>query len=352
LPRWLKYWKKGEKGIYLYYIIWQAISVIKAKGLCGEIKFDIVHQLTFGSFWLPTFFSFLRAKFIWGPIGGAEYVPIEFRNSYSFQNRIKETIRALMIQTFPKINPLFWYNCKKAAIIITKTSDTAKLISEKFRHKVKVMVSGGVPFKKSNTLYRKSYHYDEEKIRILSVGRLLYVRNFNLAIQGFSKFKEIERVNSEYIIVGDGLEKYNLEKLSNSSRYSSDIKIVGKKTREEVMQYFVESDIFLFPSIKDAGAWVVFEAMFVGLPIICLDISGFSEIIDNNCGIKIKPESPLQVTDDIADAIYLLAQNRDMREQMGKQARNRLFDTLNWEKKGEKIRNIYKVVHSTNLLKR
>ncbi len=54
LPSWTRWWKKGSRGIYLYYLLWQwgaykdvAIQFHKIE------QFDIVHHITFGVFRTP-----------------------------------------------------------------------------------------------------------------------------------------------------------------------------------------------------------------------------------------------------------------------------------------------------------
>jgi hypothetical protein len=50
LPQWLIFWKKGMRGARLYYYLWQLNALRLARKYHREIKFDIVHHVTFGNY--------------------------------------------------------------------------------------------------------------------------------------------------------------------------------------------------------------------------------------------------------------------------------------------------------------
>ena len=54
LPPWARFWKKGERGIHLYYVLWQLGAFFTARDLSRRIDFDLVHPVTFVNYWLPT----------------------------------------------------------------------------------------------------------------------------------------------------------------------------------------------------------------------------------------------------------------------------------------------------------
>ena len=70
LPRWACWWKKGEKGVHLYYQLWQ-FGVVKVAGeLHARVHFDLVHHITFGVFRQPSYLWVLGVPFVFGPLGG------------------------------------------------------------------------------------------------------------------------------------------------------------------------------------------------------------------------------------------------------------------------------------------
>lgn len=339
VPKWLSFWKKKTRGMYLYYLLWQIGAFKLAEKLKKEIKFDLVHHLTFGNIWLPTFMPFLGVPFIWGPVGGGEQVPYNFRRDFSFKSKIQETLRDLMIFSI-KLNPFLLLTCIKASSIIGKTEETLLKIPRLYCNNVIKMIETGIQIKDFNV--GSGTPLKKDVIQIISVGRLISLKGFDLALKAFLKASK-ERSDIRLVIVGDGQEKSRLMKICEEHKQSSVI-FTGQLDRKEVLELMASSSIFLFPSLKEGGAWVLYEAMSLGLPIICLDIAGPRDIVTETCGIKIKPINPEQTINDLADAILKLANDPELRKRMGEAGRMRVMEHYTWDKKGEFIKEVYEKV--------
>ena len=53
-PIWLTFWKKGLRGVQLFYILWQIGVYNVAKRIVTEHSIDICHHVTFGQYWIPS----------------------------------------------------------------------------------------------------------------------------------------------------------------------------------------------------------------------------------------------------------------------------------------------------------
>ena len=53
LPYHLRFWKKGQRGAMLYYVLWQKgiVKFIESQG----IQYDVVHNLNFHNDWTPSY---------------------------------------------------------------------------------------------------------------------------------------------------------------------------------------------------------------------------------------------------------------------------------------------------------
>ncbi len=343
VPRWLSFWKKKTRGLYLYYLLWQFGAYRLAKKIHNKEKFDIVHHLTFGNIWLPTFMPFLGISFIWGPVGGGEQIPKEFRRYYYMGATFQESLRDIILSVL-RFNPFFLLNLKMAAMIIVRTRETFKKIPFRYQKKTLIMIETGVqkavPFLTTNK---------KEKviIQVISVGRLIHCKGFDLAIRAFAK--AFNNDEARLIIIGDGPDRKRLEELATEEGVKEKIVFMGHLDHDKTLQYMNESAIFLFPSLKEGGAWVLFEALMLGLPIVCLDIAGSKEVVHNDCGIKIKPVTPDQTVDDLSKALLRLAEDSDLRRRLGEAGKRYVMEHHTWEKKGEFIRQVYEKVMSNGV---
>ena len=125
---------------------------------------------------------------------------------------------------------------------------------------------------------------------VLSVGRLISTKKFEILIEMFSQIKNQEW---ELWIAGDGPLRSQLESLIKELNLSDRVKLLG--TTPEIDQLYSKAGIFAFTSISEGFPNALLEAQSAGLPCIAFDcIAGPSDIIvDGRNGFLI-PEMDMQ----------------------------------------------------------
>jgi glycosyltransferase involved in cell wall biosynthesis len=113
--------------------------------------------------------------------------------------------------------------------------------------------------------------------------------------------------------------------------------------RQEVQKFYEKADIFLYPSFE-GGSIATLEAMAYGLPIICLNFGGPGQFVSKECGIKVEVGQFEKMVNHLSQAILRLAEDEQLRLEMGKNARNRVRNLYTWSKKAEDINKIYQEV--------
>ena len=338
LPRWIAFWKRGQKGLYLYYFLWQLIAYQKAKALHKHISFDVVHHTTFGSILLPTFMPCLKVPFIWGPVGGAELIPKSLRKNLTSKSRIYEKFRDLIVFMNYKLNPLTRISISRAKLILCRTKITLESIPSKYKIKSFTMVETGVNKEFIEGMAAESNSRDSQKI--LMAGRLLHLKGFDLGIKAFSKVQD-KYPEAQLIILGSGPEEFRLKSLAQKQSEAKRI-IFGKSIpRAKFLELLREAHIFLMPSMKEAGTWVLFEAMAAAVPVVCLDYSGPGDIVDDNCAIKVPVGPEQQVIRDLSAALDRLLGSKKLAKQIGTAGPRRLMDYYLWESKGDTAQRLY-----------
>ena len=97
----------------------------------------------------------------------------------------------------------------------------------------------------------------------------------------------------------------------------------------------------MFPSYREAGGNVVFEAMGYGMPLVVSDLGGPGSSVDDRCALRVHPKNPDQYADDLAAAITRLVDDPQRRAEMGAAARTRVAETALWDRKIEQVEALY-----------
>lgn len=133
---------------------------------------------------------------------------------------------------------------------------------------------------------------NNEKI-ILSSGALIYRKGMDIVINAFLLLPPELQHQNKLIILGDGIEKDALNKLTKGH---PNIILAGFKEKEEIPYYFALADIFIFASRYDGWALVINEAFAAGLPVIASITTGAARewIKDETNGYLVHEPSPEQ----------------------------------------------------------
>jgi glycosyltransferase involved in cell wall biosynthesis len=345
LSRWSRFWKKGQRGVHLYYYLWQMMAYHEGRRLHRDVGFDLVHHIAFGNYWLPSFLSFLPVPFVWGPLGGGESTPSPFYATFSSRGKAYERLRNIA-RRIGENDPFVRVNARRARVVLAKAKETAERLAHLGARDVRLYPESGIT---AAEIFRAdiSPRRDDGRFRLVSIGQLLHWKGFHLGLMAFARC--LERLpGAEYWVIGEGPERRNLERLVQRSGLTTKVKLWGNLPRQMVLEKLRNCDALVHPSLHDSGGWVCLEAMSCGIPIICLDLGGPSLQVTDEIGIKIPAISPEQVVNDVGDAMVRLSGDATLRIRMGSAGRQRLQDHFDWDKKGEGIRELYEEVMGCN----
>jgi len=127
---------------------------------------------------------------------------------------------------------------------------------------------------------------DSKQNRIIFVGRLDKEKNVKdiLDIFEFSKLPQDWRLD----IIGEGSEKKNLENQVKNYTKKSQINFHGALQIDQIINFYQNSKIFAFTSIKEALPTTLIEAMMCGNALLTYDCNyGPSDIINEKNGFLI-----------------------------------------------------------------
>ena len=340
-PKWLTFWKKGGRGVRTYYYIWLITAALFMKK--QNIKFDIVHHITFVNDWLPSFFYLLKTKenrFIWGPIGSNPLNELKFIDGT--KRKIIEIVRMFLQLFFRNIDP-FFHICKaKADCIIGTTNNVNNNLN--LNNQKYFISEPAIAMKKSVASKIQKIQKEDNSFIVISVGQLRYIKNFKLTILAFSKFLKrnpnIKNIKLE--IVGKGEDKKSLIALSQELEVEKHIEFIGQIPRIKVQELFSKANLFLFPTMESAG-FVTLEAMSNALPIVAMKYGGPEQFIRNNIETQLVSSTGKydEIAEKLSEKIELFYKNKELCLKVGVQNRQDILDNFTWEAKAQKMKKLY-----------
>jgi len=327
----------GRIGLEIHYRLWQMLALFTAYHLHQLHHFDLAHHITFGANYLPTFLCLLPVPFVWGPIGGGGVIPKQFRREFSFSGRITEFFRDLIQHVYIWL-PSTYIILKKSKLILVRTHDTLDTIPLVFHPKTKIVLETAMDKQivHNSSLNKQTNHL----LKITMVSRLIYWKAHYLGIKAFAKVVE-HYGDAKLFLIGEGTEKMRLQKLVSELKLEDKVIFLGQLSRVKTLRHIKTSRILLHPSLRDGGAWGIAEALSYGIPVVCLDIAGPGLMVNDKCGIKVKPRNIDQTIDDLALALQRLILDKELYCKLSSGALKLIRNDLNWDKIKDKINKFY-----------
>lgn len=333
---------KIQGGIQLYAFLWQVKAYFVARKLHKKYHFELFHHVTYANDWMASYVgALLPVHYVRGPGGGAHRTPKRFLKLYGLKGRIWEVIRSTGQYLF-RHDPFFILGHEKAKALLLCNREALDAIPVRWKNKTHLFAVCGVSSHDLNLEYNPK---TTDTFKILTAGKLLKIKGFELAIRSFAVFFD-KHPNSSLTIAGDGPELDRLRSLSQSLGLDHVVGFDKWVPRNKLLRLMAESDVFLFPSLRDGGGAVVIESMAMKTPVVCLDISGPAMHVTDQTGIKIPALDPGQSISDIATALDRLYTDVSFRQRLGIESRRRVEAEYNWDRVGERLNEVYSKILS------
>lgn len=245
----------------------------------------------------------------------------------------------------PAINWLLYYpvekwlsNCTDVLITINKEDyERAKTFKA---GKVCYVPGVGIDLKKFNVGFidkkqkRKEIGVTADEFVLLSVGELIPRKNHEVVIRAMSVLKQNGNLDHiEYVICGRGAYEANLKKLAEELDVADNIHFLGY--RNDISEICNCADVFVFMSHQEGLPVALMEAMACGLPAVCSNIRGNTDLIEDGVTGLISDNTPTAV----AESIIRMKNDTALREQMALAALKKIteFDLINVEQQMKEL---------------
>lgn len=202
------------------------------------------------------------------------------------------------------------------------------------------------PMEKKGDLLKK-LGLKESDFIILSTSSLIPVKNVDLAIKSFEIFlKKTKKNNAYLLIVGEGVLKDHLVELVKGNYIENNVTFLGEIPIDMIPEYLSISDAVVGTSLYSNMNRSVQEAMACEKPVVAFDSGGTGKLIKHmKNGLLAKSGD----RDDFAEKLRLLYEKPELREKLGKNARETIITERGWETRIKKELEVYeKVLHEKN----
>lgn len=170
---------------------------------------------------------------------------------------------------------------------------------------------------------------EKKKVRIVSVSRLYWIKGYVYALRAIALLrKKIGAEPFEYIIIGDGPAKQEIQVEIERLQLTDCIKLTGWLSQQEVDSYMINSDIFLLLSIAEGFNNSVMQAQQLGLPCVVSNAGGLPEnVLHGETGFVV----PRYTVAEAAQSLYILVSNPSLRATMAENGIKHAAEKFNLE---------------------
>jgi glycosyltransferase involved in cell wall biosynthesis len=171
------------------------------------------------------------------------------------------------------------------------------------------------------------------KLELIFVGGLVPRKACDLALRGAAPILRSDLAH--FTVVGDGPERSHLEQLTRSLGIESAVSFCGWLSHVDVLRRLRSADMFVFPSLRDNGAGVVFEALGSGAVPVVADFGGPGDIVHPEVGRKVSLTNESDMVSQITKIVTDLAEDRDLLDRLRQQGMAYARERLTWDAKAQ-----------------
>ena len=305
---------------------WRAWRQLRRRIFAGE--FDVVLRIVPMTAVIPSPFAFFLRKgpipFVIGPLnGGLPWPPgfIQLKNQREWSSGLRNLYRFL---------PFARSTYRHAAAIIAASSQT---YSEFARYREKLFFVPEPGIGRSACLDDSRRPDSSAKLELIFVGGLVPRKACDLALLGSAPLLRSDL--ARFSVVGDGPERNRLEQLTRSLGIEKAVTFCGWISQAEVFSRMRSADVFLFPTLRDNGAGVVFEALACGAVPVVVDFGGPGDIVHPSVGYKVPLTNEADIVSRMEKILADLASNRDLLNLLRRQGMSYARECLTWDAKAQ-----------------
>jgi glycosyltransferase involved in cell wall biosynthesis len=179
---------------------------------------------------------------------------------------------------------------------------------------------------------KESIGIEQDKIVIGYVGRLGKEKDLVTLYRAFAQIL-YKYNNLVLLVVGDGIESYK-------KMFEGRKNIMFVVARPDVERFYQAIDIYVLPSLTETTSLTTMEAMACGCAVLTTKVGAIpSYVIDRFNGMFFKERNSYV----LRKKLEILIENKELRERLGRNARNTIEVQHSWDKTVDEIKDILNI---------
>ena len=313
---------------YPFFLAYELRAWLQLRKRIFEGEFDVVLRVYPMNAVFPSPFAYFLRKgpipFVIGPLNGG----LPFAAGFSQASKQKQWVSRF--RSLYRYLPFARSTYRNAAAILAASSQTFAEFAE-YREKVFFVPENGI----SASLCSGDMRGPEPNanLELIFVGGLIPCKACDLALRAVAPL--LRSQSARFIVVGDGPEREPLEQLAKNLGIEKEVSFSGWVSHSEVLNRLRSADVMVFPSVRDFGAGVVFEALATGAVPVVADFGGPGDIVYPEIGFKVPLTSESDVVSEMEKILTELAGDRDLLIRLRQQGMIYARDRLTWDAKAQ-----------------
>ncbi|MFC2171186.1 glycosyltransferase family 4 protein [Acidobacteriota bacterium] len=178
----------------------------------------------------------------------------------------------------------------------------------------------------------------KNKTTFIFVGRFRIRKGLQYAIEAFRLARQRKK-DMQLILVGGGEQDRSLRRLVEKTGSEGEVYFAGRMKREDLFRLFKACHVFVMPSLYEGFPVAILEAMLYGMPICASRVSGIPEAVKHGeTGLLHEVGNVEQLAGHMID----VAENKELREEMGKKGRSLAKEAFSRRKVAESYADSFK----------